>query len=119
MDQSSGQSHMRDGVLNANMMSLRFSGKYGTYKHILDVCDEQSMLFSKEDEGPFYLDPEERRRQEYDSLTGKVKSTHKTKEQSLKELKEKGCLVRRHYSKEAIHKLAKNYQIELTHSKMR
>ena len=60
---------------------------------------------------------EEQRRWKYDSMIGKVKSIHKTKKQLLNELKEKGFLVRRHYSIEKIHELANNHQIELTCNK--
>lgn len=90
MDQRSGHGRMMDGTLNANMMSVRFGGKQstlrnttiqdvGTYKWILDFGDEQSMFFSEEDEGTFYLDPEEQRVWKYDSLTGKVKIINQTK----------------------------------------
>ena len=48
-----------------------------------------------EDQGPFYLEPEERRRRKYDLLTGEVKIIHKTKNQFLKELKEKALFKRK------------------------
>jgi len=70
MDQSSGHGKMREGALNANLMSVKYGGKQGklrktkirevgTYKRILEIGDEQSMSFNDED-GPFYLTPEER-----------------------------------------------------------
>ena len=73
MDQSSGHGRMRDGALNANTMSVRFGGKksnlrktiikdIGTYRRIWNIGDQQSMVFTKDDNGPFYLNPEEEAR---------------------------------------------------------
>ncbi len=70
MDQSSGHGKMQEGALNANLMSVKFGGKQGklrktkisevgTYRRILEVGNEQSMMFCEEVAGPFYLTPEE------------------------------------------------------------
>ena len=82
MDQSSGHSHMRDNVLNTNTMSVRYGGKQanlrntkikdiGTYPRILDSGNEQSIVFWEQDQGPFYLDQQERACWKYDRQTVK------------------------------------------------
>ena len=117
---------MRDGALNANMMGMRFGGKQarlqktilkdvGTYNEILQIGDEQSMIFKDHDNGPFYLNPEEQLRRKYNQFKDRVKIINNTKRQLLEELKEKGFLVRKYFPKEEIHELANNHQISLTY----
>ena len=76
MDQSSGHGKMRDGALNANLMSVKYGDKQGklrktkirevgTYQRMLSIDDEQSMDFNENDDGPFYLTPEEQIRKKY------------------------------------------------------
>ena len=85
MDQLSVNGRMRDGALNANTMSVRFGGKQGqlrrtkiedvrTYEWVLNVRDFQSMNFDENDNGSFYLNPQEQTRYKYDRLTSKVKN---------------------------------------------
>ena len=98
MDQSSGHGKMRDGALNANLMSVRYGGKQGklrntkirevgTYGRTLDVGDEQLMTFSDSDDGAFYLIPEERICKRYDQLSGVTKIIEKNKKKLIEELK--------------------------------
>ena len=100
MDQSSGHGKMRDGALNANLMSVRYGGKQGklrntkirevgTYGRTLDVGDEQLMTFSDSDDGPFYLTPEEQIRKKYDQFSGVTKIIEKNKKKLMEELKKK------------------------------
>ena len=125
IDQSRGHGHVRDGALNANTMNVRFGGKQsrlrrtkikdvGAYERILDAGDVQLMMFLDEDEGPFYLDPQDRICRKYDQKTDKVKIINKTKKQLMEELKQKGFIVRKHYSKDKINELADNHRISLT-----
>ena len=127
MDQSSGHGKMRDGALNANVMSVRYGGKQGklrktkireigTYRRILDIGDEQLMVFGDDDDGPFYLTPEDRIRMKYDRFSGVTKTIEKNKKKLMDELKQKGFLVRRYYGKEELQKIAQEMGIELTYN---
>ena len=92
MDQSSGHRRMCKGALNTNLMSVKFGGKQskmrntvirdiGTYERKLEVGETQVMSFLEDDEGPFYLSPQERIRRKYDQPTGKIKRIAKSKKQ--------------------------------------
>ena len=73
---------MRDKVLNANLMSVRYDGNQvklrnikirgvGTYTRIFDIRYVQAlMIFSNNDDGPFYLTPEEEICKKYDQFSG-------------------------------------------------
>ena len=125
MDQSSGHGKMRDGALNANLMSVKYGGKQGklrntkirevgTYQRILNIGDVQSMIFCKEDIGSFYLKPEERICKKRDRFSGVIKTIEKNKKRLMEELKQKGFLVRKYYWKEELQEIAEKYNIELT-----
>ena len=83
MDQSSGHGKMRDGALKANSMSVRYGGKQGklrktkikevdTYWRILNIGDEQLMVFGDNDVGPFYLTTEDQICRKYNHAVGPV-----------------------------------------------
>ena len=127
MDQSSGHGKMRDGALNANLMSVRYGGKQGklrntkirevgTYRRILNIGDEQCMTFSDSDDGPFCLIPEERIRKKYDQFSGVTKIIEKNKKKLMEELKQKVFLVRKYYHKEELQEIAQKYNIDLTYN---
>ena len=76
---------MRDGALNANLMSVKFDGKHGksmktrirevgTYQRILSIGDKQLSDFTDGDSGPFYLTPEEQIHIKYNRFSGVTKS---------------------------------------------
>ena len=82
LDQSSGHGRMGEGGLNINTMSVRWGGKQdkmrstkikevGPYHRILEVGDEQSMVFIGVDDGPFYLLNNHRVHRKFDRKTGK------------------------------------------------
>ena len=125
LDQSSGHGKMREGSLNINLMSVKFGGKQeklrntkiqeiGPYRGILKVGDEQLMCFCDDDKGPFYLNNNHRLKRKYDRKTGEIKVITKSKADLKKELKDKGCYVRGHCSREKIERLAREHDIELT-----
>ena len=128
MDQSSGHRRMRKGALNTNLMSVKFGGKQskmrntvirdiGTYEQKLEVGETQVMSFLEDDEGPFYLSPQERIRRKYDQPTGKIKRIAKSKKQWIQELKEtKGFSVSRRYSKDEIYEISLDKNVLLTYN---
>ena len=71
------------------MLSVRFGGRQerlrktkirdvGTYPgRCLSIGDEQSMVFGKDKDGPFYLSVKDQSRRKYDRLTGEVKVKEK------------------------------------------
>ena len=126
LDQSSGHGRMREGALNVNQMSGKWGGKQsrmrktkildvGPYPRKLNVGDEQDMVFVEGDDGPFYMKPDDQRKKKYDSFTGETKVVEKTKKKLIENLKEKKFVVRGHYSKDELHKLAEDYKIPLTY----
>ena len=58
----------------------------GIYEQKLEVGETQVMSFLEDDEGPFYLSPQERICQKYDQPTGKNKRATKSKKQLMTEL---------------------------------
>ncbi len=75
--QSSGHGKMREGALNKHLMSVKYGGKptklrdmiikdVGMYRRKLDIGDTKVMSFVEDDEGPFYLSPQDRICHKYD-----------------------------------------------------
>ena len=126
IDQLSGHGRMCE-VLNVNNMSVRHSSSQGklretkirdveTYPRILEIGDNQSMVFTDEDGGPFYLSEVEKSRSKYDKLTGRSKTKEKSKKTLIGELKNtKGLCVRRYYQREEINAIAPENGIALTY----
>jgi hypothetical protein len=72
-----------------------FHGYLGTHDPMLRVGDTQSFVFTEEDEGPFYLTPEERQQRKYDRPTGKTRNVWKKKQLLVQELRAKGVPLER------------------------
>jgi hypothetical protein len=104
-DHSAGHDRKREGALDASAMNggyggaqptMRdteietFNGYLGTHVPMLRVGKTQSFVFTEQDEGPFYLSPEERHQRKYDKPTGKTKSIWKKKQLLIQELRDKG-----------------------------
>ena len=99
-------------ALNVHAMNVGFGGKQSSIMHQsqikecsgylgsyfykemtnqqLNVGNVQTFVFSEEDEGPFYLNKEEREKQRHDKLLGKKpKPKTKTKQELRKEMIDK------------------------------
>ena len=111
--------------MNVHNMSVRWGGQQeklrntkieetGPYQSILDVGDEQKMVFDEDDDGPFYLNNNHRVARKYDRNTGEKKVIEKTKKKLKEELKAKGYIVRGHVKKEELERLAGEHGVELT-----
>ena len=70
-DQSSGHTKMREDGLNINKMNVAYGGnvpqmhlttikELGPYPATLSVGQQQSLIFSDEDSGPFWMTPEQK-----------------------------------------------------------
>jgi hypothetical protein len=109
-DHKAGHDKKREGALDASAMSknfggaqppmrdtkiVTFNGYLGTHDLKLRVGDTQSFVFTDQDEGPFYLSPEEREQRKFDRPTGKTRNVWKTKQQLIQELKDKGVPLER------------------------
>ena len=64
--------------------------------------------------GPFYFNPQEQTHHKYDRLTGKVKKYIKQKT-IVRRIERLSFFIQWHYSKDKIHELADNYDVELTY----
>ena len=74
------------------------------------------MIFNENDNGPFYLTPEEQIRRKYDQFSGITKLLEKNKKKLMEELKQKGFLVRRYYGKSELQETPQEKGIELTYN---
>ena len=81
---------MREGLLNVNSMGVRWGVKQQILRQtkineiwpdwiLLQVGDEQVMVFKEGNEGPFYLPDNHQINQKYDQMKGKQKMVTKTK----------------------------------------
>jgi hypothetical protein len=59
---------MRDSIIN----DVTCFGPYHNKTYPLQLNGTQVMTFTEEDEGPFYLTPEQREKRKYDICTGKM-----------------------------------------------
>jgi hypothetical protein len=55
---------------NSKIVDSSLFGKYHDDSFTLQLNDTQSMVFTSEDHGPFYLSADERERRKYDENTG-------------------------------------------------
>ena len=72
------------------------------------------MVFMEGDDGLFYMKPDFWRKKKYDFFAGEIKVVEKTKKNLIENMKEKDFIVRGHYSKDDLHKLAVDYNTPLT-----
>ena len=100
-DHSCGHDRQRDDALNADHMSRGFGGKqkemrstkikdvsyFGSFERTLNVGDTQFMQYKDDDEGPFYLTPEQRQQQKHDrTIHNEFVTKAKTKAELVTEL---------------------------------
>ena len=104
VDHSSGHDKMRPDGLNCKRIRKNFGGKQpkmrsskiidetylGNYDKLLNVGDIQTMVYSENDEGPFYLSPQDRQRLKHDQISGSSRPHDILKEDLISMLKEKG-----------------------------
>ena len=118
-DHSQGHARKREGALNAMHMSRSFGGAQltmrdtvimsdngflGKHSPCLQVGDIQSLVFTPEDTGPWYLSSEQRERQRHDRLTGKSKIVERSKRMLIDARTAAGVVLqaqRNHTKKEA------------------
>jgi hypothetical protein len=104
-DHSNGHDRMKPDGLNDRRVSKNFGGKqpkmrssvltdkncFGKFHNAsypLQLGDEQQMVFSDTDEGPFYLSSAVKQRRKYDKNTGKLQKRYILKENLIKMLKD-------------------------------
>jgi hypothetical protein len=127
VDHSSGHDKKRTDGLNANEMNKGYGGKkpklrstmieeedgyLGPFDRILSVGMRQSLVFSSQDEGPYWLSVEERARLKFDVRdTVEMKTRLLIKAELIEKLK--AANVSHHGTMEAISKVATNNGIPL------
>ena len=122
-DQSSGHTKMRkDGLTTSNMnvswggavpeMQSTVAKELGEFEATLNVGDIQSMIFTEEDDGPFWMTERQRLEQKTDRLTGNVKNREKTKIEMLSELRRAGVdTTKKRFLKEELVELCEKNNI--------
>ena len=101
-DHSCGHDKQREDGLNVNSMSESYGGKQrkmrntkilthegylGEYDRILNPGDTQSMVFCDDDNGPFWMSPEDRLSRKYDCTVPGTTEKKYTKQELLSLLK--------------------------------
>ncbi len=128
-DQSSGHGRKRVGGLNAKDMNRKYGGDQPVMRNtkITDGClgphdhpgklkagDEQKMVSKENDEGPFWLNPDERISKKYDTFTGQTKSKEKSVSELIAELQSKNVpLQKRSYRSDETKELAQRHGIDI------
>ena len=107
-DHSCGHDKQREDGLNVQKMSKLYGGKQpimrdtvltkeegflGPYQRKLLVGETQHLYFRPEDEGPFWLTPEERERKRFDILKEGTRTIRLTKKQLVQALEQKGIIA--------------------------
>lgn len=90
-------------------------GYLGPYDRVLNVGDMQQMVFQEGDDGPFWMSSEERETKKH-SVLGEPKTKDKTKDELLRELREKGVQQTGLRQKKVadLREMASNKGIEIT-----
>ena len=119
-DHSSGHDRLRPDGLNVNEMNKGYGGSQvkmrnttiqsitylGPHSPILQVGDVQKMSFQFNDNGPFWLSEEEKRRSKNDRVSDIIEKKKYTKKQLLTALKEKTGMQPPHANIKQIQDLA-------------
>ena len=108
-DHSQGHDRKRDGALDVRDMNKSFGGSskgklrdsnltegcIGPHLHdkVLSVNNTQSMCFGPNDEGPFWMTPEEREQKRHQRETNKRRKRKKTIAELQKDIKDRGGTI--------------------------
>ena len=129
-DHSQGHARKREHALSALQMRKFFGGKQprmrdttilaeegflGPHSPMLGVADTQSMVFTVDDTGPWYLTPDQQAIQRHSRPTGKFKRVERSKKLLLEALRDKGVTLQqqRGYTKVELQDIARNNGIDL------
>ena len=85
----------------------------GPYHSILSVGDEQSMNFTEDDFGNFYLSTAEKTWRKYAITLDERKKRDRTKGEILFDLKAKGFQVKGYYCKTTLHSIAQTHDVPI------
>jgi hypothetical protein len=77
---------------NSKIVDSSLFGKYHDDSFTLQLNDTQSMVFTSEDHGPFYLSADERERRKYDKNTGTQVKKKYVRSELIQILKETGII---------------------------
>jgi hypothetical protein len=133
-DHSQGHARKREHALSAQQMSKSYEGAQprmrdttilaeegflGPHLPMLGVADTQSLIFTVDDSGPWYLTPDQRAIQRHNRPTGKTKLVERSKKLLLEALKDKRVTLQqqRGYTKKELQDFARNTCIELCDQK--
>ena len=100
-DQSSGHTELRPDGLNVSKMNVSYGGavtvmrdttvtETGPYPSVLQVGDTQSLAFKDSDDGPFWMDENDRSKTKNDVALSEVVTKKRTKLELLIELRKNG-----------------------------
>ncbi len=129
-DHSQGHACKREHALSAQQMSKSYGGAQprmrdttilaeegflGPHLPMLGVADTQSLIFTVDDSGSWYLTPDQRAIQRHNRPTGKTKHVERSKKLLLEALKDKGVTLQqqRGYAKKELQDFARNNCIGL------
>ena len=123
-DRSSGHERKRENGLDAKAMGKYWGGKgykmrktivpeTGPFPSTYHVGQEQSLQFSEDDDGPFYLKPRKRRNTKHPIVTEKVITRSKTKPELLSELRDAGFAIKGKYTMREMKNQAVRFNIPL------
>ena len=124
MGNSAGHGKKLEGGLDTSVMNKKWGGRKiemrdtvvpenGLYGATHLVWSVQRMHFQEEDEGSFDLSLQHRHMKKYPIRTGVFKIRQKTREELLRELKQKGFAVRGHYTMKQLRQFATHYKLPL------
>ncbi|KAI2490938.1 hypothetical protein MHU86_23626 [Fragilaria crotonensis] len=134
-DHSQGHARKKDGALDADSMSRSFGGKQpkmhssvitsnclGPFDSILQVGDQQSMVFEADDQGPWWLATAEQARRKYDNHDNRgrpPKNVPRTRnELAFALLEESGITVESNRPLNELKELVAIHGISLMHEKV-
>ena len=123
-DQSSGLTKMREDGLNVSNMNVTCGGstlkmhdtvitEVGPHVRLFDVGETQRMYFTNDDDGPFWMNDEEKANRKFDKILQGSKVKEKTKAQLLVDLRSKGVdTTQKRFLKEELVELCRSNNIE-------
>ena len=124
-DQSGPHTKKREDGLDVKEMGKYWGGKKakmhttvvrenGPFNATHLIGQEQSMQFSENDDGPFYLTPEERLRNKIRINTGQQVTRQKTKPKLMSDLKRAGFSIKGRYTMDELRQQARRFDVPLT-----
>ena len=85
----------------------------GPFPSTYHVGQEQSLQFSEDDDGPFYLKPRKRKNTKHPIVTDKIITRAKTKPELLGELRDAGFHIKGNYTMREIKNQAVKFNVPL------